>query len=78
MNVECSVNIYLKSGRILSSDPQETDWDTAQENIRQITAVLQSTKMYQLVRNGRIVLVYPDAIDYVEFVTDEVDDSADA
>ena len=78
MNVECSVNVYLKSGRILSSDSQEIDWDTAQENIRQITATLQSTKMYQLIRNGRIVLVYSDSIDYIEFITDQVDDNAPA
>lgn len=78
MNVECSVNVYLKSGRILSSDSQETDWDTAQENIRQITATLQSAKMYQLIRNGRIVLVYSDSIDYVEFITDRIEDNATA
>lgn len=78
MIVEYSFVVYLKSGTHLVSDPIEVHWETAQQLITDTMGSLSDQKYFQVVRNGRMSVVFVDSIEYIEFITDEVRGSAAA
>ena len=70
--VHYSINVVLKSGKTVASDPVECYWEKAQSQVLETTATIQEDAFTTLtfIRNGRLTIVLKSAIDYVEFITD--------
>jgi hypothetical protein len=73
--VEYSMHIYLKSGKVLASDPVKMElYRTEEEMVLSWESFLDPTwKGSHITRNGRFVIVPRDSIDYIEFHVDVPD-----
>ena len=75
--VQYSIIVYLKSGKVLASDPvlaYEQDVDKQLAQFRLILDAANSKGTVYIVRAQRGVLIPILSVDYVEFVKDAVDD----
>lgn len=80
MTVEYGMTVYFKTGRIWTSDPVEGSWEEAQKNADYWQNYLSTDtfKTFPIIRNQRVVMIFRDAVDCIEFFVDQVDNNADA
>lgn len=72
--VEYSMHVYLKSGKVVASDPVEARWRVAESSINEISNNFSEASMaLSFIRNECFILIPKDAVDYIEFHVDVPD-----